>query len=116
MNVLDLIQKEQEKPTVPVFRPGDTVKVYSKVVEGGKERVQMFEGVVTVRKGGGLGETITVRRIAHGVGAVRLTASGNAEQHPFDSNATATGRARNRRVEIVMRRLHGSEGETESQT
>jgi large subunit ribosomal protein L19 len=71
MNVLDLIQKEQEKPSVPDFRPGDTVKVYSKVVEGGKERTQMFEGVVTVRKGGGLGETITVRRVAHGVGVER---------------------------------------------
>ncbi|MDB5027260.1 MAG: ribosomal protein [Candidatus Eremiobacteraeota bacterium] len=71
MNVLDLIQKEQEKPTVPDFRPGDTVKVYSKVVEGGKERIQMFEGVVTVRKGGGLGEAITVRRVAHGVGVER---------------------------------------------
>jgi large subunit ribosomal protein L19 len=68
MNVIDLIQKEQEKPSVPVFRPGDTVKVYSKVVEGGKERVQMFEGVVTVRRGGGSAETITVRRISHGVG------------------------------------------------
>ena len=71
MNVLDLIQQEQEKPNVPDFRPGDTVKVYSKVVEGGKERVQMFEGVVTVRKGGGLAETITVRRVAHGVGVER---------------------------------------------
>lgn len=71
MNVLDLIQKEQEKPNVPDFRPGDTVKVYSKVVEGGKERIQMFEGVVTVRKGGGLAETITVRRVAHGVGVER---------------------------------------------
>lgn len=71
MNVLDLIQKEQEKPNVPDFRPGDTVKVYSKVVEGGKERVQMFEGVVTVRKNGGLGEAITVRRVAHGVGVER---------------------------------------------
>ena len=68
MNVIDLIQKEQEKPSVPVFRPGDTVKVYSKVVEGGKERVQMFEGVVTVRRGGGSAETITVRRISHGIG------------------------------------------------
>jgi large subunit ribosomal protein L19 len=68
MNVLDLIQKEQEKPNVPDFRPGDTVKVYSKVVEGGKERTQMFEGVVTVRKGGTIGESITVRRISHGVG------------------------------------------------
>jgi large subunit ribosomal protein L19 len=68
MNVIDLIQKEQEKPSVPVFRPGDTVKVYSKVVEGGKERIQMFEGVVTVRRGGGSAETITVRRVSHGVG------------------------------------------------
>ena len=68
MNVIDLIQKEQEKPSVPIFRPGDTVKVYSKVVEGGKERIQMFEGVVTVRRGGGSAETITVRRISHGVG------------------------------------------------
>ena len=68
MNVIDLIQKEQEKPSVPDFRPGDTVKVYSKVVEGGKERIQMFEGTVTVRKGGGSAESITVRRVAHGVG------------------------------------------------
>ncbi|GAC1428853.1 MAG: 50S ribosomal protein L19 [Candidatus Velthaea sp.] len=68
MNVIDLIQKEQEKPSVPDFRPGDTVKVYSKVVEGGKERIQMFEGVVTVRKGGGSAETITVRRMSHGIG------------------------------------------------
>lgn len=53
--------------------------------------------------------------IGHGVGANRLTASGNAEERPYDSNATAVGRARNRRVEIVMRRLYGTEGESESQ-
>jgi chemotaxis protein MotB len=53
--------------------------------------------------------------IAHGVSASRLTASGNAEQHPFDSNATAAGRARNRRVEIVMRRIHGAAGESEGE-
>jgi large subunit ribosomal protein L19 len=68
MNVIDLIEREQLKASIPEFRPGDTVKVYSKIVEGGKERVQMFEGVVIVRKGGGLGETITVRRLSHGVG------------------------------------------------
>ncbi|MGH7709622.1 MAG: 50S ribosomal protein L19 [Vulcanimicrobiaceae bacterium] len=68
MNVIDLIDRENLKESVPVFRPGDTVKVFSKVVEGGKERVQMFEGVVTVRKGSGAGETITVRRLSHGVG------------------------------------------------
>jgi large subunit ribosomal protein L19 len=68
MNVIDRLTNEALKSDVPDFRPGDTVKVYSKVVEGGKERVQMFEGVVTVRRGGGIGETITVRRISHGVG------------------------------------------------
>ena len=68
MNVIDLLNQEQRKENVPDFRPGDTVKVYSKVTEGGKERTQMFEGVVTVRKGGGAQESITVRRVAHGVG------------------------------------------------
>ncbi len=68
MNVIDVLSREQLKSDLPTFRSGDTVKVYSKVVEGGKERVQMFEGVVTVRKGGGAGESITVRRVAHGVG------------------------------------------------
>lgn len=68
MNVIDALNREQLKDSVPEFRSGDTVKVYSKVVEGGKERTQMFEGVVTVRTGGGNGESITVRRVAHGVG------------------------------------------------
>jgi large subunit ribosomal protein L19 len=68
MNVIDVLNQEQKKGSLPEFRSGDTVKVYSKVVEGGKERVQMFEGVVTVRKGGGAHEAITVRRVAHGVG------------------------------------------------
>jgi len=68
MNVIDIISRDQLKESVPEFRPGDTVKVFSKVVEGGKERTQMFEGVVIVRKGGGTAESITVRRVAHGVG------------------------------------------------
>ena len=68
MNVIDVLNNEQLKEKIPDFRTGDTVKVFSKVIEGGKERVQMFEGVVTVRKGGGASAAITVRRIAHGVG------------------------------------------------
>ncbi|MBV8727808.1 MAG: 50S ribosomal protein L19 [Candidatus Eremiobacteraeota bacterium] len=68
MNVIDILNREQCKPSIPDFRPGDTVKIYSRVTEGGKERVQMFEGVVTVRKGGGANESITIRRVAHGVG------------------------------------------------
>ena len=68
MNVIDALKRDQVKQSVPQFRPGDTVKVFSKVTEGGKERTQMFEGVVIVRKGGSSAESITVRRIAHGVG------------------------------------------------
>ena len=68
MNIIEVLNRDQLKASVPEFRAGDTVKIYSKVVEGGKERTQMFEGIVIVRKGGGLGESITVRRIAHGVG------------------------------------------------
>ena len=68
MNVIDVLNREQLKDGIPHFRTGDTVKVFSKVIEGGKERTQMFEGVVTVRKGGGASAAITVRRIAHGVG------------------------------------------------
>ncbi|MGA8838997.1 MAG: 50S ribosomal protein L19, partial [Candidatus Aquilonibacter sp.] len=66
MNVIDVLNSEQLKGSVPEFRSGDTVKVYSKVVEGGKERTQMFEGVVTVCKGGGSHASVTVRRVAHG--------------------------------------------------
>ena len=58
MNLIDALNRDQLKDGVPEFRPGDTVKVYSKVIEGGKERVQMFEGVLTVHKGGGAGESI----------------------------------------------------------
>ena len=68
MNVIDVLNRDQLKSNVPEFRSGDTVKVYSKVIEGGKERTQMFEGVVTVRKGGGTAESLTVRRVAHGGG------------------------------------------------
>lgn len=59
--------------------------------------------------------TVVRYLIAHGVGPARLTATGNADEHPLDSNATAAGRARNRRVEIVMRRIYGAGGESESE-
>ena len=68
MNVIDAIKREQLKAEIPEFRSGDTVKVYSKIVEGGKERTQMFEGVVIVYNGGSSDASITVRRVAHGVG------------------------------------------------
>jgi len=62
------LEQEQMKETVPTFNIGDTVRVHAKIVEGTKERIQVFEGVVFKRQGGGLRETFTVRRLSYGVG------------------------------------------------
>jgi large subunit ribosomal protein L19 len=69
--MIDLIEQEQLKSDIPPFRPGDTVQVHVKVIEGTRERIQIFEGVVIKIKGGGIRETFTVRRVAYGVGVER---------------------------------------------
>jgi large subunit ribosomal protein L19 len=71
MNVIDKITEKQINPNIPEFRVGDTVKVNVKIIEGNKERIQAFEGVVTSRKGGGISETFTVRKESYGVGVER---------------------------------------------
>ena len=71
MNRLDLIEKPRLRDDVPEFRPGDTVKVHVRVVEGQRERIQVFQGVVIARKGGGIRETFTVRKVSFGVGVER---------------------------------------------
>ncbi|PYZ93167.1 50S ribosomal protein L19 [Salipaludibacillus keqinensis] len=65
------ITKEQLKTDLPDFRPGDTLRVHAKVVEGTRERIQVFEGVVIKRRGTGISETFTVRKISYGVGVER---------------------------------------------
>jgi large subunit ribosomal protein L19 len=71
MNTTDLIEQPFLRTDLPDFRPGDTVKVHVRVVEGNRERVQVFQGVVIRRSGGGLRETFTVRKISFGVGVER---------------------------------------------
>lgn len=71
MNVIDRIEREQFKKRVPELRPGDTVRVHAKVVEGTRERVQIFEGLVIRVTGAGLRRNFTVRRVTHGVGVER---------------------------------------------
>lgn len=71
MNKTDLVDKAYLRTDVPEFRPGDTVKVHVRVVEAGRERIQVFQGVVIRRQGGGLHETFTVRKISFGVGVER---------------------------------------------
>lgn len=69
--LIEEITKEQLRSDLPAFRPGDTVRVHVKVVEGTRERIQLFEGVVIKRRGGGISETFTVRKISYGVGVER---------------------------------------------
>ena len=72
MNVIDKIETEQMKQDVPEFRPGDTVDVHSRVVEGGKERIQVFKGIVIARRGTKVNEAFTVRKISNGEGVERV--------------------------------------------
>ena len=71
MNIISVLEQEQLRKDIPDFRPGDTVKVHVKVVEGNRERVQVFEGVVIGRQNGGVRETFTVRRVSYGFGGER---------------------------------------------
>ena len=72
MEALKLVEAPFLKEGLPEFRPGDTVRVHVKVVEGNKERIQVFQGVVMGRKGGGIRETFNVRKVSGGVGVERL--------------------------------------------
>ncbi|MCY4385100.1 MAG: 50S ribosomal protein L19 [Nitrospinae bacterium] len=72
MNIIDQIEREGMRKDVPDFEPGDTVRVHVKIVEGDKERIQVFEGVVIGRQGGGLRERFRVRKLSYGVGVERI--------------------------------------------
>ena len=71
MNIISALEKEQLRSDIPSFQAGDTVRVHAKIVEGSRERIQVFEGVVIARKGSGVRENFTVRRISYGVGVER---------------------------------------------
>ena len=71
MNTLDFIDNKSLRDDIPAFRAGDTLDVHVKVIEGSKERIQVFKGVVIRRQGGGIRETFTVRKISFGVGVER---------------------------------------------
>jgi large subunit ribosomal protein L19 len=71
MNRVDLVEKTRLREDLPDFRPGDTLRVHVRVAEAGRERIQVFQGVVIRRQGGGLRETFTVRKVSFGVGVER---------------------------------------------
>jgi len=72
MDILDVVKKEQLRSDLPDFAPGDTLRVNVRVREGDKERLQAFEGVCIARKGGGISETFTVRKVSSGIGVERI--------------------------------------------
>ena len=71
MNIIEVLEQEQLRNDIPDLKAGDTVKVYCKIIEGSRERIQLFEGVVISRSGSGVRENFTVRRVSYGVGVER---------------------------------------------
>jgi large subunit ribosomal protein L19 len=71
MNMIQALEQEQLRQDIPAFKPGDTVRVHVKVVEGTRERIQLFEGIVIARNNGGIRETFTVRRVSYNIGVER---------------------------------------------
>ena len=96
MNLVDKMAAKQIKSDIPEFRVGDTVRVDVKIIEGKKERIQAYEGVVTSRKGSGLSETFTVRKISYGVGVNRIF----PVHSPKLANITVVRRGKVRRAKL----------------
>ena len=102
--IIDRINQEQMRQDHPEFRPGDTVKVHIRIIEGGKERVQMFQGVVIKRKRGSMDASYTVRKISHGVGVEKTFAVHNPRIEKIE--VVTRGRVRRSRL-FYLRNLTG---------
>ena len=104
MNIIQALEQEQLRSDIPAFRPGDTVKVHAKIVEGTRERIQVFEGLVIARQGSGVREMFTVRRISYGVGVERMF----LVHSPRIETIEVTRRGRVRRAKLYyLRNLTG---------
>jgi len=104
MNVLEQIEKENMRHDMPDFRPGDTVKVHIRIIEGNKERVQIFQGVVTRRRRGTMNASVTVRKISHGVGVEKTFALHSPRLEKIER--VSEGRVRRSRL-YYLRNLKG---------
>lgn len=104
MSIIDQIEKENMKFDLPDFRSGDTVKVHIRIIEGAKERIQIFEGVVIGRKNKGMGSNFTVRKISHGVGVEKIFALHNPRLEKVE--VVTRGRVRRSKL-YYLRDLRG---------
>ena len=102
MDIIKSIEHEQLKNKIPDLRIGDTVKVHARVKEGNRERIQVFEGIIIKKQGGGVNETFTVRRISYGVGVEKtfLVHSPNVEK----VEVTRVGKARRAKLYYLRER------------
>jgi large subunit ribosomal protein L19 len=104
MNSMETVEKEQMRMDLPDFAVGDTVKVHFKIVEGEKERIQIFEGVVIRKRKGGVGATFTVRKVSYGIGVERIFPS----HSPRIEKIEIVNRGRVRRARLYyLRQLRG---------
>ncbi|HBK86961.1 MAG TPA: 50S ribosomal protein L19 [Firmicutes bacterium] len=104
MNILQNLEQSQLRTDIPDFKPGDTVRVHVKVVEGTRERIQVFEGIVISRRGGGVSESFTVRRVSYGIGVERVFPL----HSPRVAKIEVTRRGRVRRAKLYyLRNLTG---------
>jgi large subunit ribosomal protein L19 len=104
MDIVEQVSREQLKSNIPDFAPGDTLRVNVRVREGEKERIQAFEGVCIARKGGGVSETFTVRKVSSGIGVERIF----PVHSPSIESITVTRRGHVRRAKLYyLRALRG---------
>lgn len=102
--IVDLIEKEHMRLDLPEIKPGDNVKVYTKIFEGDKERIQVFEGVVISKRGGNTRTTFTVRKVSHGVGVEKTFPL----HSPLIEKIEIVGRSKVRRAKLYyLRKLKG---------
>jgi len=104
MDVMEMVEREQFRTDLPDFRVGDTIRVHVKIVEGDKERIQPFEGVVIRKKRGGIRSTFTVRKISYGIGVERIFPT----HSPRIEHIDVVGRGKVRRAKLFyLRNLKG---------
>jgi len=104
MNVLQKIEQEQMRFDIPDFRAGDTVRVHIRIIEGSKERIQVFQGVVIRRRNGAMGASFTVRKVSHGVGVEKTFGIHNPRLEKIE--LVSRGRVRRSRL-YYLRNLRG---------
>ena len=111
MNSIEILEKEEMKRSFPAFAPGDTIRVHVRIIEGGKERIQVFEGVVIAIKRKGISSTFTVRKISYGIGVERIF----PYYSPNIKKIEVKRKARVRRAKLYyLRKLRGKKARLKS--